>query len=354
MVAANIDQMMTSHTATDLPRQDVGFVYRTSLRLRSSGRISESERMITEFLDSQTHNVKDESRHALGFLSLSQARNAIYRFDFSKASEESRKWQPSDGTLSGHELFLLCDQLSINGRILKGKGHFAEAKRCFEGCLATPGLTKSKRTIAICHLSEIYCELDYVTQNPVSELGSQLQYLSQGRVIIQSQIACDGTYDQDSRNLRRLLLALTEIEIRQGRSDEAERWINKLLGIYSTIEEPNIDDKVGHVRTLMARARISELHEAENKWTDALLRNKIYNPVEEEVFTCGFIYLCIASVRSRLGDIANSREMFQRAERVIRKKRPQFLMPGVGTYLFDTVRSELKSMAGLVLQEIAQ
>lgn len=66
------------------------------------------------------------------------------------------------------------------------------------------------------------------------------------------------------------------------------------------------------------------------------------------------IYLFISFVRFQLGDIDGSRATFKNAGEVIRKKRPQFLMPGVGTYLFDNVRSELLSKAGWILPKIAQ
>src|SRR5262245_41318280 len=50
--------------------------------LRSRGRISESERIIIEFLNGRTFELNDESHRVLGLLSLSQANNRIYRFDF--------------------------------------------------------------------------------------------------------------------------------------------------------------------------------------------------------------------------------------------------------------------------------
>lgn len=331
-------------------------VYQISVTLRSRGRIPESERIITEFLSSQTFSSNDRSRRVLGLLNLSQAYNRIYQFDFRKAGEESGKWRPSlSDTLSDSELYLLCDQLRTNGRILRGEGRFDEARCCFEGCLSTSGLPKSKRTLVLCYLSDVYCELDYMQRTifPVSE--SQLQYLNQGREIIEREINRERASSQHPKSLRRLLLSLTEIEIRQARFDKAEDSISELLDIYGGMVEPDIDDKVGHVRTLISRARISHLHEAEHNWTAALLQNRTYNPLEEEVFTCGVIYLFISLIRFQSGSgVRQSQDMFQKAIEVIRRKRPQFLMPGLGTYLFDFVRLELESVAGFILPEIAQ
>lgn len=82
--------------------------------------------------------------------------------------------------------------------------------------------------------------------------------------MIEYEINCERASGKHSRSLRRLLLSLTEIDVRQGRFDKAAYSINELLGIYGTIIKPDVDDKIGHVRTLISKARISQLHEAED------------------------------------------------------------------------------------------
>lgn len=103
-------------------------VYKISVALRSRGLVSESEHVITEFLNSQTFGSDGESRRVFGLLSLSQAYSRIHQFDFPKAREESCKWHPSSGNLSDRELRLLCDQLPTTGRMLRGEGRFGEAR----------------------------------------------------------------------------------------------------------------------------------------------------------------------------------------------------------------------------------
>lgn len=328
-------------------------VYQLSVILRSQGRISDSERVITEFLDCEGLDLNQESHMLRGLLHLSQANNQTYRFDFCRAREEIRKWSPASDNLSDSELRLLCDQLCCNGRILKGEGRFNEARRCFEGCLATTGLSRPKRVLIISHLSDIYCELDYMQRN-ASQLMLQSAHLKKGREVVQQEIDRIRASAKPSKGFRRLLLSMVEIEVREGHFDRAECLTSELLDIYCNIAEPDVNDRVGHVRTLIARARISQLDEAERHWHAVLLQNRAYNPLEEEVFTCGVIHLFISSVRLQLGDIDGSRATFGEAVEVIRKKRPQFLMPGIGTYLFDNVRSDLQSRAGWVLPEIAQ
>ena len=346
--------------ATRLPSDSVDLhvraevAHQLSVMFRSRGRISDSERVITKFFKSHDLDSNHESYYFLGLLHLSQANNKAYRFDFCKAREETCKWRPSSDILSDGELRLLCDQLCITGRTLRGEGRFDEARLCFEGCLTTPGLLRSKRPLVASHLSDIYCEIDYIQRNNACQLTPQSEYLTKGRELVQREIDCARECNKPSKGLRRLLLSLVEIQIRRDRFDRAKCIIFELLEIYGKIAEPDITDRVGHVRTLIARARVSQLCEAKEHWNAALLQNKTYNPVEEEVFTCGVIYLFLSFVHFQLDDVDGSRGTFEKASEVICRKRPQFLMPGMGTYLFNSIRSELRSRAGLVLAEIAQ
>lgn len=159
-------------------------------------------------------------------------------------------------------------------------------------------------------------------QRNVCQLTLQSAHLKKGREVLQREIDRVRASSNPSKGLRRLLLSLVEIEIREGRLERAECLTSELLGIYSRVAEPDVNDRVRHVRTLIARARISQLDEAEKHWYAALLQNRAYNPLEEEVFTCGVIYLFISFVRFQLGDIDGSRATFKNAGEVIRKKRP--------------------------------
>ena len=329
-------------------------VYYLSVMFRSRGRISDSERVIGEFFSNQSWNSDQQSCYFLGLLHLSQANNQVYRFNFSRAREETCRWHPSSDTLSNRELRLLCDQLGTTGRILRGEGRFDEARRCYEGYLTTPGLPSSKRLLIVSHLSDVYCELDHLQRNNACQLTLQSEYLHKGRKLVQREIDYAKACGKPSKGLRRLLLSLLEIEIRQDCFDRAKQIIGELVAIYSNVAEPDVNDRVGHVRTLIAKARVSQLCEAEENWNAALLQNRVYNPFEEEVFTCGVIYLFVSFVRFQLDDIDGSRNTFKKATEVIRRKRPQFLMPGMGTYLFDSVKSDLRSEAGLALLETTQ
>ena len=124
------------------------------------------------------------------------------------------------------------------------------------------------------------------------------------------------------------VLSSIEIEIRRYRFESAEILISEILGAYSRLTELDIVDRLGHVRALIARARIGPLSAAEERWSDVLKWNRKYNPLEEEVFTCGLVYMFICSILFQLGNLHGSRAAFNRAMEVIGRKRPQFLIPG--------------------------
>jgi hypothetical protein len=71
----------------------------------------------------------------------------------------------------------------------------------------------------------------------------------------------------------------------------------------------------------------------------------IYNLSEEDVFTYGVIFLFISLAYFRLGIADESWASFNRAAEIIRRKEPQFLIPGVGTYLYNFAWRELWSVA---------
>lgn len=320
-------------------------VHRQSVLLRLKGDICGSKRQIQEFLNRSSHKLDLRSHSVLGLLYLTQAANHAYDFNFCQAHKEAQKWKPPSNHTQRH-MDIVWDQICFAGRTLKGQGSFNEAKQCFESCLATDRLCESKRILIKSNLADLYGELDYLQRK---ECNSNNSFLNNAEELVKPEIERLKACGEYSKGFRRLLLALIEVEIRRCRFDNADVLINEILGIYSRLTEPDIIDRLGHVRALIARARISPLCEAEGRWSDALDWNRKYNPFEEEVFTCGLVYLFICSIRFQLGNWDGSRAAFNHAMEVINGKMPQFLIPGVGTYLFDSVRLQIKSVAGWVL-----
>ena len=85
--------MMTAHLQPELPESHVRaeIVCRLSVTFRSRGRISDSERILNEFLNSQSLELNQESHDILGLLHLLQAINQAYCFDFHETREKTCK-----------------------------------------------------------------------------------------------------------------------------------------------------------------------------------------------------------------------------------------------------------------------
>lgn len=307
-------------------------IHRQSILMRLRGDTKGSERAIEAFLSNLPADELASENFAA--LHLSQATNRAYDFRFSEAHVELKKWISSFEHQERQQT-LIWDQIFCVGRLMRGEGRFEEARACFESCLETPELRDSKRFLIKFAVADLYCELAYIHPNT--------PYLSQTASILEPEInGLTQASGQHLKGFRRLLLSLTEVKIRQGHSSEADLLSRQLLAIYNNLREPDIVDRLGHVRTLIALARISPtLEDAAERWKDVLVWNELYNPLEEEVFTCAVAYLFLCLTWYKLGNLDTSLVFFRM--RVLERQRRQYLIPGIGTYLLHEVCEELQS-----------
>jgi tetratricopeptide (TPR) repeat protein len=245
---------------------------------------------------------------------------------------EAQKWGPGDG-VSAMQLYVLRTKFKVLGQSYKGEGLFEDAKSAFEGCLAVMKPQDSERFLIKSHLADMYCEVEYLKRKELAIPDAT--YLDEAEKLVSPDIKHLRNSSRHPRHLRRLLLSLLEIEMIRGRQSVAERLIEEVLASYNNITVPDINDQVGHVRALIAWARISEPLEAVVRWHTAFQWNKTYNPSEDDVFTCAVIFLFISLANYKIGNADESRASFNRAAEIISRKQPQFLIPGVGSYLYD-------------------
>ncbi|OCL13670.1 hypothetical protein AOQ84DRAFT_282637 [Glonium stellatum] len=208
-----------------------------------------------------------------------------------------------------------------------------------------------RRHLAISHLADTYIEVDYLRrQNNNSSYAGGL--LSKAQRLIKSEIESLRSHPQAaqrSKGFRRLLLSLSEIEIRENRFDAAHRLLMELCDIYGELVDPDIIDRHGHLRAFISLARISSPPDAESSWTTALNLGRRYYPLEEEVFVVALMHLFICTARLVGGDMEGGKAAFDYAVEICHSKSPQFVMPGLGTYLFDDVQCQIKSLVGWTL-----
>ncbi|OJD28539.1 hypothetical protein ACJ73_00066 [Blastomyces percursus] len=269
-------------SAKQLLRLQARIAHRQSVLMRLKGDIKGSENTIKLFLSSLNTGSNDSAWcEELGALYLSQAMNHVYNFSFAESHREVRKWTPIADLPGGQER-LLWDLILCVGRIMRGEGRFEEAKICFDTCLCTPGLRESKRFLVLSAVADLYCELAYL------QMEKQAFYLSRAKAMVELEIErLRLSSGQHLKGFRRLLLSLVEVKIRQGYYWGADLLTRELITIYDNLQELDIVDRLGHVRALIAFARVAPSPEAAlERWKYVLLWNRFYNPLEEEVFTC--------------------------------------------------------------------
>ena len=330
------------HEDPELADTQAMIVHRQSVLLRLCKKTTESQGLIQQFLNRPFTRISPRLHSLLGLLHLSQAENWAYHFNHQQVYHEAQKWDPGDNP-SVMQLYVLRTKLKVLGLSYIGEGLFEDAQAAFEGCLASMKPQDSERFLIKSHLADVSCEVEYLRRKEFAPPDAV--YLDEAEKILSTDIEHLRASGQYPRQLRRLLLSLVEVEIIRGRKSVAERLIEDLLAVYDTLAEHDINDQVGHVRALIAWARISEPSKAIVRWHTALCWNKIYNPSEDDVFTCGVIFLFISLAHFKFGNIDESQASFERAAEILSREQPQFLMPGVGTYLYDFVRRELLSVA---------
>ncbi|KAM5359593.1 hypothetical protein ACJZ2D_014356 [Fusarium nematophilum] len=298
--------------------------HRQSILMRLSGNVAGSEQVINGFLSNSRDTKVPPDK--LAALHLSQAANHMYHFRFNDAQKEIKR---TTG-FSGVQEDFLWDQMLCLSRALKGAGEFDAARTVLQVCLATPGLCRPKRCLVISALADVLCELSFTDHDNL--------LLHQAEALVTQELHQFGLYPHrfpQPRGLRRLRLSLLEIKINQGSYYEAEFLVEDLLDAYRRLEKLDIVDQLGHVRALIAYARLAPVpEEAVSRWTDVLNWNKLYNPDEEEVFTCGAIYIVLCSLCLDLGNQEAGLDFFRRGTNVLGRKERQFLLPGIGTYIF--------------------
>ncbi|KPM42306.1 hypothetical protein AK830_g4274 [Neonectria ditissima] len=310
----------------------VEIVHHRSVLMRLNGDATGSQQTIQAFVSEVRGQKNDLSSSDLAVLHISQAHNHLFHFRHQDAHSAIRQWSPTDCRSESQDR-LLWDQLLCVSRILRGEGKFDASRQVLQTCCATTGLAKPKRCIAVSSLADVYCELSYQEQDP--------SYLSSAEVLVlhelQSFRVTSGQCLQP-RGLRRLLLSLFEIQINQG-AEVAEALVLQLLDTYTMLNDVDVVDRLGHVRTLILYARMaSEWEDAAKRWAQVLHWNAFYNPREEEVFTCGVAYLFLHASFHRLERPGESSTSLQQAINVLGKKQPQFLIPGLGTYIFSKAK----------------
>ncbi|KAI1933674.1 hypothetical protein LOZ58_000370 [Ophidiomyces ophidiicola] len=155
----------------------------------------------------------------------------------------------------------------------------------------------------------------------VQEVQQKKPYLALAQQMVEPEIKqLRSSHNEHLKGFRRLLLSLVEIKIRRFLYQDADILARELLMIYSNFQQPDIVVRLGHVCGLIAFARLSTTPEdAIKRWEAVLEWNRFYNPFEEEIFTCGVVYLFLSIIWRNIGNHYKSRVNLHNAVQVIEK-----------------------------------
>lgn len=313
-------------------------VHRRSVFMRMTGDIEGSQEVIEACLAKHSqHTVTSESSsYTITALYHSQANNYAYCFKFKEARATLRHWSPLE-IKSQEQNNLLWDRMMCVGRITRGEGYFEAARRCFKACTETPFLPKNKRLMAVSALADAHCELAAAGRPYELPNKTQHDYLNEAEALVSPEIEPIRRSGQHGKGFRRLLLSLIEIKILQHDLSAAFLLTQEVLAKYEGLQDPDIIDRLGHIRALIASARLSPTGTAGGAWDKVLKVGYAHNP-GEEVFTCGVVRLFLGTACANLGNIELAHAHYLCANNIFQTQKPQFLIPGIGTYLFRCAR----------------
>ncbi|KAI9035053.1 tetratricopeptide repeat protein [Aspergillus affinis] len=294
--------------------------WQESVSFRSEGNHNKSDTVLDKILCQipevpKTDPDPDIRLHcAYGRLVFSRVENAIMRNDFHRTWGYVDCWERRSSYPSTLEWKLIRLFNTIFGRLAKYTGQFSYARRCFENCLRDDD--PSYRHIQY-HLADIYCELGCAEQakDLLRNDVEQLRHM-QG---------------QKSKAFRRLALPLAEAHINLRQLNAARYTLEEVLQAHESMQNHDVTDQLGHVRTLISLARVDWYERmyssADQKLNRATVLVENYPTFIKRGFDVAFVNLFHSVVKRALAG-----ELLSEVPR-------GYFMAGTGTYFFEEIFS---------------
>lgn len=296
----------------------VMLAWQESVLLRRKGSIDESDTALDKIshqLPGAPKTDPDIRLHcAYGSLVFSRAENAIMRNNFACAWHHVDHWERRSHIPSVMEVKLTRLFNTVFGRIARYAGKFLEARECFERCLRDGD--PSYRHIQY-HLADIYCELGCDRQAQI--------------LLLPDVERLRHTQSPQPKAFRRLALPLAEASINLRQLDLARSTLEEALQAYENIQNHDVTDQLGHVRTLISLARVDwyegVYEDADERLKRATALIESYSSFIPRGFDFAFINLFHSVVKRAL------------ASELLSKVPRGYFMAGNGTYFFEEISS---------------
>lgn len=281
---------------------------RRSIFARLDGAYHSSEQIILDYQKGAPYPGPTNPRlRALSrLLMISHLENLIQLEAYEKAENEIselNKWEPSEETpWSPMELSVSFKKWSTVSKIYQSRGRLESARSYLASCYIflqpeylqddLKSIPDPNRFQIITRLSDLLCAEGYWV-DARSKIEIEIDSISN---------KIQGTF---AKALKRLKVSLVDVDIAEGKYDQASSCVEWLKQQFHEISSPDISDQWLHVRSTIASARLlhfqSRFQDAISEWEQVLsLVEKYPNSFESEGFFYGIAQLSISLARVQI------------------------------------------------------
>ncbi|KAJ6126185.1 hypothetical protein N7471_010678 [Penicillium samsonianum] len=267
---------------------------RRSVIARLEGSFHKSEEVILDYKKG-AHPYKTANprlRALTRLVMISHIENLIQLEDYESASieiDDLNDWEPNkDAIWSPMELSVNFKKWSTVSKIYQSRGKLAEARdylsNCYPYLQCEDFRTDPNRFQVICRLSDLLCADGY---------------FNDARSKVEHEIRLIHLHGNLPKAMRRLEVSMLDVNIAEGKFNEASTLVLSLRKQFSRISSPDISDQWLHLRSVFASASLSHCQcrfmEAVSEWKNLLLLLKQYpQSFEPEGFYFGLGHMSMS------------------------------------------------------------
>lgn len=267
---------------------------RRSVVARLEGSYQKSEEVIFEY---QKRSLPYETatprlRALTRLVMISHIENLIQLEDYETASnqiENLNPWEPNHDTVwSPMELSVNFKKWSTISKIYQSQGRLTDARdylsNCYPFLQSEDFRADPNRFQVICRLSDLLCADGY---------------FKDARSKVEHEMSLIRLRGNLPKAMKRLEVSLLDVNIAEGKYEEASTLVSSLRKQFSTISFPDISDQWLHIRSVIASASLSHCQcqflEAVSEWENLLSLLKNYpHSFEPEGFYFGLGHMSIS------------------------------------------------------------
>jgi len=214
-------------------------------------------------------------------------------------------------------------------KIYRSQGLFTDAQSRLESCLTTLLPHDSNRCPVLCSLADVYCDLhlpNKANKLIIPEIEEEKQKIVK------------------TKSLRRLLVALIDINIQRGLYDDALTVVEELQDTFRGLSDLDVSDQLLHCASLSLQLEfVITIH--------SFIQVQAYKSFEGEGFTKAVIHLSMSLAYLESGDTGEAPNAFDRAKKITSRGLRDFWIPTL-TAWSQHLASRIQVLTGWDLGEL--